>query len=311
MRKKIDCHVHIRPEWLLGYHDKRMGLHFGPYGEITDDEGNFVRYYMPEYVQATKFTAESLLQVMNRHQIERAVILHSLFHVMNWDVVAAVNRYPQRFAGAMVIEPTDHALADIRKFHSVGLSAIKYEMGSFPRLYPDLKFDSPEMYKIWELAEELKLTVAIDTHPVGSPGYQVEELSRVTKDFPGMKLVICHAGFPDDCVWNNQERYERWARMIELANRDNVHLDCTALVDLFGSDVYPYPNVMRLMADVKRRVGAGRLLWGTDIPGTYQKATYRQMIDMFEKTDIFTEAEKDSMFYDNAEKLYFANRNGL
>ena len=308
MEKIVDAHIHIRPEWLLGYQDRRMHISFGPYGRICDSNGVKQRYYMPEYIQATKVTAEALLEVMDRNHIEKGVIMHSLYHVMNWDVVSAVNRYPDRFAGAMVVEPGEKILAQVRKFHMVGLSALKFEMGSFPKIYPDFKFDDLNMYPVWEYAEENHLTVTIDTHPIGGPGYQVEALRKILRDFPGLNVIICHGGFPDDCVWNNASRYDRWHEMVDLAQNEHVYLEMSALVDLFGTDVYPYPNIMRLTEELIHRVGAKKLIWGTDIPGTFQRATYQQMFDMFDRSGLFSEEDKEFFFHRNAEKLYFQNR---
>lgn len=63
---------------------------------------------------------------------------------------------------------------------------------------------------------------------------------------------------------------------------------------------------MSYFQELKEQTGIDRLIWGTDIPGTFQRATYRQMIRMFEQQEGLTEDEKDRLFYRNADQLYFA-----
>ena len=51
--------------------------------------------------------------------------------------------------------------------------------------------------------------------------------------------------------------------------------------------------------------GAESMIWGSDVPGSYKNAADRQMIRLFEEDQVFSEADKDMIFYANAEKVYF------
>ena len=51
------------------------------------------------------------------------------------------------------------------------------------------------------------------------------------------------------------------------------------------------------------------MIWGTDIPGTFRRATYSQMIEVFERCDFLDGQDKDKLFYENANQLYFNGEN--
>ena len=51
--------------------------------------------------------------------------------------------------------------------------------------------------------------------------------------------------------------------------------------------------------------GADKPVWGSDIPGILCYGTYAQSAAAFEKCRLFTEEEKNRMFYQNAQKAYF------
>ena len=50
--------------------------------------------------------------------------------------------------------------------------------------------------------------------------------------------------------------------------------------------------------------GPRKVIWGTDVPGTLCDATYRQQIEMYERSLLFKEEEKDLLFYENAIAAY-------
>lgn len=309
MRKRIDGHVHIKPKSLLGRTDERFGVVMGAFGAWETPDGAFSRYAMPEYMESSSFTADALIHVMDRYGIERAMVMQSVCLSCNDEMAAAVQKYPDRIRAAMIVVPQgESCLEEIRYWAERGLTGIKFEMNpryGMPYILPDFRFDSPVFHEICRTAEQYGLTITVDPSRVGGPGYQAEELEKIVRAFPGVKFIICHIGFPVYGIEKDEKAFSRWRQMIRLGKYCNVWFDLAAVPDLFVEEGYPYPSAFALLKEITELAGAGSLIWGTDIPGTYNTATYRQMIEMYERCGLFTERELDNIFYNNASEVYF------
>jgi len=310
MRKRIDGHAHIKPETLIGKKDERFGIEMGRFGKWETIGGGFARFAMPEYMEMSSFSADALIQVMDRYGVERAMVMQSMCLCCNEEMALAVEKYPERIGVAMVVVPEDEScLDDIKYWAEQGLGGIKFEMNpryGLPFIQPDFKFNSLIFYKVCETAKQLGLTIIVDPSRIGGPGYQVEELKEIVQVNPEVKFVICHVGLPVLEMQKDQRKMDRWYQMTELGKYRNVWFDLAAIPDLFLEEEYPYPSFFKLLKEVKDLAGAKSLIWGTDIPGTYSSATYRQMIEMYERCDLFTAQELDDIFYNNAQFVYFS-----
>lgn len=307
MRKLIDAHVHITPASQLNRVDPRFKVKKEAYGKFLFANGNSFQF-MPCYMQNSQFTDDTLIHMMDFYGVERAVILQSMSLQINAEVAAAVLKYPDRLVGAMVVEPKEDCLDTLEFWHSKGLKVMKFEMSdglgfATDCAYPGMKFDEPRMKELFDLAEKHNMTVTIDTGPIGGRGYQLEEIGRSAAHHPKLRFVICHLGFPRPL--DTEAHRARWRQMIELAKAENVWLDVAAMPDFFEEEGYPFKTATELMQRAKEVCGAEKLIWGTDITGTLNRATYPQMIRMYEECEFLSETEKDMLFYSNARDAYF------
>jgi predicted TIM-barrel fold metal-dependent hydrolase len=310
--RKIDGHVHIVPAGLKGRVDERFKVRVEPYGIKRFADGS-VYQFMPDYMADSCFEAETLIKCMDNQGIERAVVMQSLCLSFNEEVVKAVRRYPGRLAGAMIIEPRDPGcLKDMEYWRQQGLRVMKLELStglgfSHPNLYPGFKLDSELGQLIWRKAAETGITVTIDPGPIDSPGYQVEELHRIIPEYPELRMVICHLGFPEIGLNSNKTRYQRWQRMLSLAKYDNVWFDISAVPALFSQEGYPYQAAINYLRELIDKYGADKPIWGSDIPGIWVYATYPQMVEMWSNSTLLDQKEKELLFRENAQKAYFQN----
>jgi predicted TIM-barrel fold metal-dependent hydrolase len=310
VRNKIDAHVHIVPSQLLGKTDPRFGVTVEAYGIKRFADGSLYQF-MPDFMADSCYPAETLLKCMDNLGIEKSIIMQSPSLPINVDVIQAVHSHPERLKGAMIIEPRDEkCLKEIEALHGRGLTVLKFEMStglgySHPNMYPDLKFDSPLFQMIWAKADELGITITIDPGLIGSPGYQVAELNRMVQEFPQLRFVICHLGFPSADLKGDSIKYERWKEMTGLAKFANVWFDFSALPALFSQEDFPFPSAAMFLRKFMSEFGVNKAIWGSDVPGTLCYATYAQLSDAFEKCSLFTEKEKDLLFFQNAQQAYF------
>ena len=302
MRRYIDAHVHITPATALGTKNERFGTEVMPYGYLKIGEEGF--YTMPPYIHDSQFTEDTLVKLMDVYGVEKAVILQSLMSPQNETVAKAVEKYPDRLSGAMVIEPVDNWEEQMEYWSSRGLRAIKFEMRAYtnPAAWPDIGYSDPRMLKLFEKAEKLGLTVTIDPAPVDFPVYEPEKLLEAVKKFPGLHFVLCHMGYPRPI--DTAELESRWERMLSVAALPNCFLDVSAMPDFFDAEGWPYPTALKLLEKAKKAVGTEKLIWGTDISGTLNRATYPQMMEMFYRADCLSKEELDQLFYRNAERAY-------
>jgi predicted TIM-barrel fold metal-dependent hydrolase len=310
MRAIVDAHVHIVPAHLLGKVDKRYGVTVERFGIKRFADGSIYQF-MPDFIADSCYPVESLIRSMDNMGIERAVILQSPCFSFNGDVVQAVQEYPDRLRGSMIIEPwSESCLDEMDHAWKRGLHVVKFEMSAglgytHPNMFPDLEFDSPLFEKIWTRAESLGLTVTIDPSPIGSNGYQVERLDRMIRRFSGLRWVICHLGFPYPGLRGDPEKCLRWKQMMGLARYPNVWIDISALPALFSEERFPFSSAMEYLGEFIHTHGQDKPVWGSDVPGTLCFGTYAQLLDAFENCSLFTEEQKQRILCRNALNAYF------
>ena len=297
----IDAHVHIIPETALGSRYEPLGTEQFVYGFRVTHDGSF--YALPPYVHDSQFAADTLVKMMDVYGVDFAVVQQTPLAPMNEDVARAVERHPHRLAGAMMLTPTDGWQDEMEYWHGRGLHSIKFEMRSYTcgLMYPDLRYDGPELMAMFEKAGSLGMTVTIDPAPADFPIYTPEALCRAVHALPGTRFVICHLGFPTPI--DTPELRAKWEAMAGIASLGNCWLDLSAMPDFFDAEGWPFPTALELLREVKDAVGIEKLIWGSDVPGTLNRATYPQMMEMFRRAGL-TGSELDGLFYANAVKAY-------
>lgn len=304
MRRLIDGHVHIRPCHPEGWTDPMTGNTILKYGKMRTADGG-VRQILPSYVSDTAFPVETLIEVLNEHKVDKAAVMAHLDSEICETAVDAMKKYPDRLAAAISLVPEDRSVEELKRWNAEGIRILKFEMRNMYEVYPDITLTSPVMTKILDQAEKLGMVVVVDPSPSTFPSYRPDCMREAVESHPGIRFVICHMAFPVKGMRDMPELYSRWKQMIMLGKRDNVSFDVTAVPDLFLEENFPYPSAMDFLHEMYDLCGAEKLIWGTDIPGTFRTATYDQMVQAFERVTFLSEEEKDKMFYCNADRLYF------
>lgn len=302
MRKIIDAHVHITPAAALGKFNPRFNTRNLLYGYQSMGNGGFQT--MPCYIHDSQFSDDTLIHMMDVYGVEKAVILQSLMAEQNADVAAAILKYPERLAGAMVLEPVAGWREALDYWYSRGMHIIKFEMRAYtdPNCYPNARYDDPQMTAFFDEAERRGMTVTIDPAPIDFPVYQPEAFAKAVRSHPGVHFVLCHLGYPSPL--DQAGCRERWSEMIDAACQPNCWIDISAMPDMFDAEGWPYPTALQLLKEVRGRCGVEKLIWGSDITGTLNRATYPQMIDMYTKRSGWTEQDLERLFYQNAKEAY-------
>jgi len=148
----------------------------------------------------------------------------------NDDVAAIVEAHPGRFVGTASIDPANRRTASeqISSAIKAGFRAINIEPGSYPL---PLMVDDRRLYPIYAQCEDAGVPVIIMAGGSAGPDLSYTEpvhLDRVAADFPALKIVVSHGGWP----WVHQ--------VLHIAfRRPNVYLSPDQyLANMAGMDDY-------------------------------------------------------------------------
>jgi len=143
-----------------------------------------------------------LLQEMDRAGVSIGVVIGRnsgrYGSISNEDVADIIKAYPNRFVGAASIDPTHRApaCAQITAAIKGGFRAINIEPGSYP---VPMMVDDRRLYPIYAHCEDALVPVIIMAGGSAGPDLSYTEpvhLDRVAADFPELKIVVSHGGWP-------------------------------------------------------------------------------------------------------------------
>ena len=302
--KKIDAHLHLA-KVLAGY-CRRGELRAVGGGRAQWGNGD-VFQLLPttgEYGDEN-FTAEQALAIMDRNDVERAVLMNgSMYGLQNIYHEELLEKYPDRFCPSCEVDPfmTQHVEMLKRFFEEKHLHLLKIEVSSGGGLmgcHDPFDLSGDRMMEMYKIVEKNHGVVALDVGDIYMESHQTTALFRIADRCPDLKLVVCHLLAPA------REKRREWLAELELLKQANVWFDIAAIPKILSPDVYPYPEAadyLRTAADI---VGADKLMWGTDAPYAATQDSYEHLTDYLTKSDKFTQEELENIYYNNAKKVYF------
>lgn len=266
----VDFHIH--PAW---------------WPEMTPEFLHFLhRLWTPAEYDALREecrTGAGLAGHLRSRGLDYAVVLaevNAMTGRMDNDTVLALCRDQEMLIPFGTVNPQMHH--DLRRLlvelADRGIRGIK--------LYPTYDFFHPNdriFYPFYAKAEELGIPIMVHTGSSVFPGARINFgnpllLDDVAVDFPGLTIVVSHAGRP---FWYAQAEY--LARFHE-----NVYLDVSGL---------PPQNLVKYLPSAERL--RSKLIFGTDWPG---ERTIAENIAAVQRLPLSQEAI-DAMLYDNAARV--------
>ncbi|HSB60907.1 MAG TPA: amidohydrolase family protein [Vicinamibacteria bacterium] len=196
------------------------------------------------------------------------------------EVTQYTRRYPERFCGLAGYNPfrIKESLREIETaVREHGFRGVYVHIYGF-----DIPLDDAKMYPLYARCEELDVPVSLQVGHVleGMPSEHGRpiHLDRVACDFPGLKLVGAHTGWP----WVEE--------LISVCTKwDNVY---------FGVDAwmpkYLKPEAVQF---INSRLGQDRCLWGTNgLP-------WKENLEQLDQVGLRPEAKR-KLLRDNAVQLF-------
>ncbi len=209
---------------------------------------------------------ENILRAMDKYGVDIACLLpesmmdttgYTSRWFSNGDTWKAVQTHPDRF----LIEPNlspikqrgvKNALWEMEYWVEKGAKVFKYYSPE------DTCINDPDLWPFYQRAEQLGIILDMHTGfswcPPGKSKYCLPiQLDDVARDFPALKLVAFHMGYPycDDL------------NLVAMGH-PNIYLCLSLLVPWAITAPYKFAKIL---GEAIRFVGAERIIWGTDSAG--------------------------------------------
>jgi predicted TIM-barrel fold metal-dependent hydrolase len=270
---------------------------------------------MPPLQAETTFTAEMLMAGMDWAGVDAAVVLQGTYYGPCNDYArAAISRYAGRLAGMAWLDPWAGIPGDAqaefaRIFETPGFRGVKVEFSvshGLSGLHPGVLLDGPEVEWLWDALERRGLALTLDLGGIATASYQTDAVRAVAEHHPGLTVVIAHLGIPTHRAESDPNQWREWEAQIDLGRLPNVWFDTAALpIFLRGDEAYPFPSVRRYLQMAVERIGAVKVMWGTDVPGLLVVATQLQLAELAVlHSDFLSPSEQAAYLAGNAAQVY-------
>lgn len=228
-------------------------------------------------------------------QMDEACITRSILYAVEAPIVYASNEYvhslcskfPDRLIGFASVNPKDKNAPTVLEaaVHDLGMKGLK--------LHPPLQDFFPDdetVFPVYEKAAELNIPVVfhVGTTPFGAMCRLSQAnpllIDEVAIRFPTLRIMLTHLG----TLWHNE------AFMVVEKN-PNVFIDTAAYVNEIRDILTP---------DMISRIGADKIIFGTDYPMPYAGQSHRMkdFVDCIKDLGL-AEDVLEGIFHKNFQKL--------
>ncbi len=262
----------------------------GAYGriEFTVDGEDYYVQYMPVGMAQIESTPEFMITQMNAAGVDHCVLQAGFTygHMNDYNALAQ-SRYPERFTGLFHVDEaradTDHWMDEARRAREkLGLRGLYYQLDQFSRYGFDAWFDDARYEGFWSMIESFGVPVFFEAAPI--PDYDeasylnvVGRLGGLMDRHPAIRWLLVMTPpvpyFASDGHWDFPDV------AASVYGRDNVRLEMCFPITWGGLWDYPYPEARDLIRDLRDKYGAGKLVWGSDMPNVERFCTYKQCLD--------------------------------
>lgn len=292
----------------------RVGRH-GRFEWAQDGEGYYVQF-LPPHMADLSAPPDGMVVEMDYAGVETMVLQNDHIYGNLADYFAeAARRWPGRFVGlAQVDEPFGYRDEELRALEDqvrrLGMRGLYFTMtGFFRNGYRTLP-DEPVFDPLWRAVARLDLPV-FWVHAAKSPAGdyldEMRRLRRIVDRHPTVRHVLVH-GVPTGLYADEGDRIVWPEPIVDLLDGRRVWTEVLYPIAWGGRMPYPYARAQRHFRQIYERFGAGRLVWGSDMPNVGRYCTYRQALGyLWDHAGFLPEEDRRRIFRENALELLLAS----
>jgi predicted TIM-barrel fold metal-dependent hydrolase len=293
-----------------------VNFRYGPFGrmEWTRDGTDYhLQMFAPTFPES--LSPEKMLALMDYAGVRKALLHNAhMYGMLNDYLGEVVRKHPDRLAGTVQIHEADCDHDDqirelTRGVEELGLRALHFQIEGFFRHDFRDRFDDSKFDVFWDEVLRLGIPVLWNIRPLATPRNrdyveQVARLGRWARRWKGIRNVFTH-GVNVALLMDDAGRVVIPPEFWDTLELDNMYLELLFPVMQGNRWEYPYPEAQELIREFHRRLGASKLLWGSDYPTSERSATYVQSLDYIRKHCRFMSAlDKDRVLGGTAAELY-------
>ena len=278
--------------------------------EITVDGDDYIMQVQPPSLVNNEAPPERMVAEMNQVGVDMGVLqCDHVYGDLAGYFADAMKAYPGRFIGlGQIWEPEaddPERLENLeRAIREHGNKGLYFSVEPLSVLGQDVAINDAKFDALWDLVQGLEIPVFwyIDDRTVDRVTKfmeRVAELEAWSQRYPDVKSVITHGLVPAAIIHEIGIPDE----VMSLLKRPNIYAE---LIFPAKWPDYPYPQGQRQLRELRDRVGAHKLLWGSDSPFSMSTwCTYRQSLDFVRRhCDFLSQDEVDLILGANAAKLF-------
>ncbi|MFN8522187.1 MAG: amidohydrolase family protein [Chloroflexota bacterium] len=291
-----------------------VGFHVARFGrfEWQKDGVDYYIQWLPPHLEDNEARPERMLAQMQYLGVTHAVLQRGdLYGLIDDYIAEAVKLAPDKLRGCLSVNEGNIAdRAEIehleRSVRDLGLTALYFANDPFARAAQGADFGAAPYVAFWERVQELGIPVLWDIRFIQRRSHQdylgeAARLHRFARQFPRIHNVLTH-GLPANAIADGHVPDP----VIALCREPNVTLELLFPLLYGASWDYPYAEAQPIIRQLHAKLGASKLIWGSDMPNVERSCTYRQSLSYLTRyCDFIASAEMDQIVGGNAYDLFF------
>lgn len=287
----------------------------GRFGQLcfTHEGDDYYVQYQPVNMQQIECPPEFMVAQMTIAGVDHCILqAGGGYGAMNDYNAFAQSQYPDKFTGLLNVDEatadTPDTLAEVdRAIDVLGLRGLYYAQDMSRHGYAR-NVDHDAFRPFWDKIVARKLPVLIELSSTPSydrAGYlgNLAALDRLLARYPAHPFLLVMG--PPVGHFGSTGQWQFPPEVLATYQRENLLIEVMFPITWGGVWDYPYPEAQALIRDMRDRFGAGKLVWGSDMPNVERFCTYRQCVDYVRRHCSFlTASEKDAVLGGNIGRLF-------
>lgn len=251
----------------------------------------------PDFRAKDSAPVENQVAQMGDFNIRYAVLINPRY--FGWDnsyIAHALHLHPGLFVAHGLLEPEDPQAPDKLRYWVVdqGFQGMRFS----PIYHPKSTWlNAKESYPLWREAERLGVVFNFYIAP-----QQMPMLEDMAERFPGVKIVVDHAGKPDLKL---SDPWPEFRRMFRLRRFPQVWISNSEPYEMSEIKEYPYRDTWPFYKAIHEEFGPRQLVWGTGYPRPRWELPMDKELEFVDRwCDFYTPGDRELLLGKNALRIW-------